>query len=57
MDFERVPLIATDGSEFYKRIIGRIFDPGCPYGQVIKTRRNDRVIEVEGRTVIHEETK
>jgi transposase-like protein/IS1 family transposase len=52
MNFERVPLIATDGFEFYKRVVRRIFGPACLYGQVIKTRRNDRIIKVERRTLI-----
>jgi hypothetical protein len=32
--------------------IGRVFGPACVYGQVIKTRRNDRVVRVERRAVI-----
>jgi len=52
MNLERLPLIATDGFEFYHRVIRRIFGPACLYGQVIKTRRNDRVIKVERRLVI-----
>ena len=52
MNLERVPLIATDGFEFYKRVVRRIFGPACLYGQVIKTRRNDRIIKVERRTLI-----
>ena len=46
------PLIATDGFKFYERAIGRVFGPACVYGQVIKTRRNDRVIRVERKVVI-----
>ena len=52
MDLERLPLIATDGFEFYHRVIRRIFGPACLYGQVIKTRRNDRIIKVERKAVI-----
>ncbi len=52
MNLERVPLIATDGFEFYKRVVRRILGPACLYGQVIKTRRNDRIIKVERRTLI-----
>jgi hypothetical protein len=37
MNLERVPLIATDGFEFYKRVVRRILGPACLYGQVIKT--------------------
>ena len=52
MNLERAPLIATDGFGFYKRVARRIFGPTCLYGQVIKTRRNDRIIKVERRTLI-----
>jgi transposase-like protein/IS1 family transposase len=52
MKLERVPLITTDGFEFYKRVVRRIFGPACLYGQVIKTRRNDRIIKVERRRLI-----
>jgi IS1 family transposase len=48
----QIPLITTDGFEFYKKVIGCIFGPACLYGQVIKTRRNDRIVKVERRTVI-----
>ena len=52
MNLERAALIATDGFGFYKRVARRIFGPTCLYGQVIKTRRNDRIIKVERRTLI-----
>jgi IS1 family transposase len=52
MNLERVPLIATDGFQFYKRVVRRILGPACLYGQVIKTRRNDRIIKVERRILI-----
>jgi hypothetical protein len=42
-----VPLIATDGFEYYFGVILRLVGPACIYGQVIKTRRNNRVIRVE----------
>jgi hypothetical protein len=29
-----------------------VFEPACVYGQVIKTRRNDRVVRVDRRVVI-----
>ena len=51
-NLERVPLIATDGFAFYAKVIRRVLGPACLYGQVIKTRRNDRVIKVEPRAVI-----
>jgi transposase-like protein/IS1 family transposase len=52
MDLETTPLITSDGFKFYERVIGRLFGPACVYGQVIKTRRNDRVVRVERRSVI-----
>ena len=47
-----MPLIVTDGFEFYEKVARRVFGPACLYAQVIKTRRNDRVIKVERRPVI-----
>ena len=47
-----VPLIATDGFEYYFRVIARFFGSACVYGQVLKTRRNDRVVRVERRVKI-----
>ena len=52
MNLGRLPLIATDGFEFYEKVVRRVFGPACLYGQVIKTRRNDRVVRVERRTRI-----
>jgi hypothetical protein len=52
MNLEHVPLVATDGFGFYKRVVRRILGSACLYGQVIKTRRNDRIIKVERRTLI-----
>jgi transposase-like protein/IS1 family transposase len=51
-NLERVPLIATDGFTFYAKVIRRVFGPACLYGQVIKTRSNDRIVRVERRAVI-----
>jgi len=50
--WEDVLLITTDGFEFYKKVVGRVFGPACLYGQVIKTRRSDRIVKVERRMVI-----
>ena len=44
------PLIATDGFKFYQQVVRRIFGVACLYGQVVKTRRNDRVVRVEHKT-------
>jgi IS1 family transposase len=52
MKLERIPLITTDGFAFYAKVIRRVFGPACLYGQVIKTRRNDRIVKVERRAVI-----
>jgi hypothetical protein len=54
MKFDRLPLIATDGFDFYRKVVRRVFGPACLYGQVIKTRRNDRIVKVERRAVIGE---
>jgi IS1 family transposase len=47
-----IPLITTDGFEFYERVIEQVFGPACVYSQVIKTQRNNRIVKVERRTVI-----
>ena len=47
-----VPLIAPDGFEYYVGVIARFFGSACVYGQVLKTRRNDRVVRVERRVKI-----
>jgi len=52
MNLQLAPLITTDGFKFYERVVGRVFGSACVYGQVIKTRRNDRIIKVERRAVI-----
>ena len=52
MSLETIPLITTDGFKFYETVIGRVFGSACVYGQVIKTRKNDRVVKVERRSVI-----
>ena len=46
------PLIATDGFEYYLGAVGDLVDSACVYGQVLKTRRNNRVIRVERRVKI-----
>ena len=46
------PLIATDGFEYYVGVIECLFGSACVYGQVLKTRRNDRVVRVERRLKI-----
>ena len=51
MSFRRLPLIVTDGFEFYQKVIRRFFGPACLYGQVLKTPRNDHIIKVERRAL------
>ena len=50
--FNCIPLITTDGFYYYGVVISRLFKHACVYGQVIKTRRNNRVVRVERRRVI-----
>src|SRR4029453_10500524 len=52
MNLEEIPLVVTDGFGFYEKVIGRVFGSGCLYGQVIKTRRNDRIVKIERRIVL-----
>ena len=52
MDFERLPLIVTDGFDFYEKVVRRVFGPAALYGQVLKTRRNDRIVNVERRELM-----
>jgi len=52
MHFERLPLIVTDGFDFYEKVVRRVFGPACLYGQVLKTRRNDRIVKVERRALV-----
>jgi hypothetical protein len=52
MSLEIIPLITTDGFGFYEKVVGRVFGPACVYGQVIKMRKNDRVVRVKRRAVI-----
>ncbi|MCK5618277.1 MAG: hypothetical protein KAJ17_02700, partial [Candidatus Krumholzibacteria bacterium] len=52
-----VPLIATDGFEYYFGVIRRLLGHACVYGQVIKSRRNNRVIRVDRRLKIGTATR
>ncbi len=49
MDFKRLPLIVTDGFAFYEQVVRHVFGPAVLYGQVLKTRRHDRIVQVERR--------
>ena len=46
------PPIATDGFEYYVGVMVRLLGSACVYGQVLKTRRNNRVVRVERRVKI-----
>ncbi len=46
------PLVVTDGFDYYPRVVREVFGPMCLFGQVIKTRRNDRVVKVERKHVV-----
>ena len=50
--FVGFPLIATDGFEYYLGAVVGLLGSACVYGQVLKTRRNNRVIRVERRVKI-----
>jgi IS1 family transposase len=52
MDFEGLPLIVTDGFNFYEKVVRRVFGPAALYGQVLKTGRNDRIVKVERRELL-----
>ena len=49
MDVERLPLIVTDRFEFYETVVRRVCGPAVLYGQVLKTRRHDRIVKVDRR--------
>ena len=51
------PLIATDGFGYYVGAIRGLFGSACVYGQVLKTRRNNRVVRVERRVKIGTATR
>ncbi len=46
------PLITTDGFAPYESVILYTFGLDCVYGQVIKTRRKNRVVQIDRRLVI-----
>ena len=46
------PLIVTDCFEYYVGAMVDLFGSACVYGQVLKTRRNNRVVRVERRVKI-----
>jgi IS1 family transposase len=42
-----ITLVTSDGFEFYEKVVRKVFGVAAIYGQVIKTRRNNRVIRVQ----------
>jgi len=50
--YGHVPLISTDGFQYYTPVIWRVFGFTCVYGQVIKQWGNNRVTRVERKHVI-----
>jgi hypothetical protein len=52
MKLDGIPLITTDGFQFYRQVVRRLFGVACLYGQVIKKRRNDRVVRVQRKARI-----
>ena len=46
------PLVTTDGFRCYPGVIWRLLGARCIHGQVIKLRRNDRVVKVDRRLVV-----
>jgi hypothetical protein len=45
-------LVTSDGFEFCERVVRKVLGGAAIYGQVIKTRRNNRVIRVERNLTI-----
>ena len=52
MEFEGLPLIVTDGFDFYEKVVCRVFGSAALYGQVLKRRKNDRIVKVERRELM-----
>jgi IS1 family transposase len=46
-----VPLIATDGFKFYRQVVRRLYGAACLFGQVIRKRKNNRVVRVQRKAV------
>ena len=45
-------LITTDGFAPYEWVIRRMFGPACIYGQVVKARRKNRVVNIDRKLLI-----
>jgi len=44
--------LTTDGFKPYDWVISRLFSHSCVYGQVVKTRRKDKVVRVQRKLII-----
>ena len=53
MNFEHLPLIVTDGFEFYQKVIRRFFGPACLYGQVLNLTIRQSSAYLSRRTLSH----
>ena len=49
MEFATCPVIVTDGFDFSEKVIRRVCGPAVLLGQVLKTRRHDRIVQVDRR--------
>ena len=47
-----IPLITTDGYNRYTLALKHLLKGACLYGQVVKTRRKDRVVAVDRKVLI-----
>jgi hypothetical protein len=47
-----VPLITTDGFGPYGPVVKGMFGANCVYGQVIKTRRKNKIVQIERKLII-----
>jgi len=50
--YGHVPLISTDGFQYYTPVIWRVFGFTCVYGQVMKQWGNNRVTRVDKRLIV-----
>jgi IS1 family transposase len=50
--FEHPPLITADGFDYYLPVVRRLFAGGCVFGQVVKKRRKNRVVQIDRRCAI-----
>lgn len=51
MILNEIPLVVTDGCGFYEKVVRRVFGSACLQCQVIRPRRNYRIVKVDRRGV------